>query len=53
MKTTSKWRQPQNEDDLQMKMTSKKNDLKNEDEIKYEDDVKNADNIKNKDDLKN
>ena len=37
MKTTSKWRQPENEDDY-----------KNEDNIKNQNDLKNEDNLKKK-----
>ena len=44
MKTTSKWRRPQNEDDLK-----KEEDLKNEDDIKNEGNLKNEEDIKNQD----
>ena len=40
MKTTLKWRQPQNEDNLK-----NEDDLENEDELKNEDDLKNEDGL--------
>ena len=42
MNTTSKWRRPQNKDDL-----------KNEYDLKNEDNLKRKDNLKNDDELKN
>ena len=46
--TTTKWRRPQNEDDLR-----NEDDLKNGDDLKNEDNLKNEDGLKNEDDLKN
>ena len=58
VRTTKKWRQPQNEEDLKMKTTSKwrrpqdEDNLKNEDNLRNEDDLRNENDLKNEDDLK-
>ena len=48
MKTVSKWRQLQNEDNLK-----NEDDLQNENNLKNENDLKNEDNLKNENDFKN